>query len=96
MESYQELGLNDRQIEILSSAIPKRQYYFESSHGNSLFDLGLGPISLVFASLDSPEKKKFVLELSKRYQGFEWIKEFLKHFELAWAIDIIEARFVDD
>ena len=38
---YRRFGLNDRQIEILSRATPKRDYYCQSRRGNRLFELGL-------------------------------------------------------
>ena len=40
---YRRFGLNDRQIEILARATPKRDYYCQSRRGNRLFELGLGP-----------------------------------------------------
>lgn len=42
---YRNFGLNDRQIEIVARAIPKRAYYCQSRRGNRLFALGLGEIS---------------------------------------------------
>src|SRR3546814_10805325 len=47
---YQRFGLNDRQIEIIASATPKRDYYCQSALGNRLFDLGLGPVAFAFAA----------------------------------------------
>ncbi|MFP5454329.1 MAG: conjugal transfer protein TrbE, partial [Alphaproteobacteria bacterium] len=41
---YERFGLNDRQIEILSRATPKRDYYCQSRRGNRLFELGLGDV----------------------------------------------------
>src|SRR3546814_398973 len=41
--AYERFGLNDRQIELVSHATPKRQYYLQSARGNRLFELGLGP-----------------------------------------------------
>ena len=38
---YRRFGLNDRQIEILARATPKRDYYCQSRRGNRLFELGL-------------------------------------------------------
>ena len=40
---YERFGLNARQIEILSLAAPKRDYYAQTARGNRLFELGLGP-----------------------------------------------------
>ena len=42
MAIYRRFGLNDRQIEILARATPKRDYYCQSRRGNRLFELGLG------------------------------------------------------
>jgi len=39
--AYERFGLNDRQIELVSRATPKRQYYLQSARGNRLFELGL-------------------------------------------------------
>src|SRR3546814_2949257 len=40
-QAYERFGLNDRQIELISRATPKRQYYLQSARGNRLFELGL-------------------------------------------------------
>ncbi len=47
---YERFGLNARQIEILSRATPKRDYYCQSRRGNRLFELGLGEVALAFAA----------------------------------------------
>ena len=38
---YEGFGLNSRQIEIVATAQPKRDYYYQSRLGNRLFDLDL-------------------------------------------------------
>jgi type IV secretion system protein VirB4 len=45
-EAYLKLGLTEREIEIIGSAIPQREYYFHSSLGKRKFTLDLGPIAL--------------------------------------------------
>ena len=50
--AYRQMGLSDRQIEILSFAIPKRNYYYMSALGQRLFDVGLGPTALSFVGND--------------------------------------------
>jgi Type IV secretory pathway, VirB4 components len=45
---YKAFGLNDRQIEIIAKAKPKRQYYYSSPEGSRLFDLGLSPLELAY------------------------------------------------
>ena len=50
---YRRFGLNDRQIEILARATPKRDYYCQSRRGNRLFELGLGPVALALCAASS-------------------------------------------
>ena len=51
---YAGFGLNDQQIRIIGSATPKREYYYQSTAGNRLFELGLGPIGLAAVGAASP------------------------------------------
>src|SRR3546814_5729853 len=45
-QAYERFGLNDRQIELIARATPKRHYHLQSARGNRLFELALGPIAL--------------------------------------------------
>jgi type IV secretion system protein TrbE len=51
---YQGFGLNAQQLRIIASATPKREYYYQASAGNRLFELGLGPIALAAVGASSP------------------------------------------
>ena len=53
-ELYEGFGLNAQQLRIVASATPKRDYYYQSSAGNRLFELGLGPIGLAAVGAASP------------------------------------------
>jgi type IV secretion system protein TrbE len=48
---YEGIGLNRRQIQILATALPKRQYYVLSPLGRRLINLGLGPVTLSFVGI---------------------------------------------
>jgi hypothetical protein len=50
---YRRFGLNDRQIEILARATPKRDYYCQSRRGNRLFELGLSEVGLALCAASS-------------------------------------------
>jgi type IV secretion/conjugal transfer VirB4 family ATPase len=52
---YEALGLNARQIELISTATPKRDYYLVSRSGARMFELGLGPAALAFVGASKPE-----------------------------------------
>jgi type IV secretion system protein VirB4 len=66
-EAYKQIGLSDRQMEILSYAIPKRQYYYSSPLGQRLFDLGLGPVALSFVGAAGKDDLRLGRELSYLY-----------------------------
>jgi type IV secretion system protein VirB4 len=51
---YEGFGLNAQQLAIVAGATPKREYYYQSSAGNRLFELGLGPIALAAVGASSP------------------------------------------
>ncbi len=74
--AYRKIGLTDRQIEILSFAIPKRQYYYSSPNGQRLFDLGLGPVALSFLGASGKEDLTTVRQLVDLY-GDDWPAEWL-------------------
>ena len=57
-DQYTQFGLNNKQLEIIANAIPKREYYCQSFYGNRLFELGLGPITLSLCASSSPEDIK--------------------------------------
>src|SRR3989449_8223040 len=49
---YHDLGLNEREVAIITRATPKRHYYLKSPRGSRLFELGLGPVALSFLAAD--------------------------------------------
>ena len=69
---YQMIGLNHVQIDMISRATPKRQYYAISAEGNRLFDMALGPVALSFAAQSGANVKKEV-QLMKHKYGAQWI-----------------------
>ncbi|MDM9621882.1 conjugal transfer protein TrbE [Rhizobium sp. S96] len=70
-EFYERIGFNERQIEIVSNAIPKREYYVATPDGRRLFDMSLGPLALSFVGASGKEDLKRVRAL-KAEHGHEW------------------------
>src|SRR5205807_3748030 len=60
MAIYRRFGLNDRQIEILARATPKRDYYCQSRRGNRLFELGLGEIALALTAASAKSDQALI------------------------------------
>lgn len=81
---YYQLGLNEKQIELLSLATPKKHYYYQSSLGNSLFSLALNELALAFCS-DTSSAMKLVDEPN-------FVEEFLLRKNLNWANEILGLR----
>ena len=86
---YERFGLNDRQIEILSRATPKRDYYCQSRRGNRLFDLGLGEIALAFAAASSKSDQIRIGELMAAHGQQQFAAAWLRHRGLIWAADLL-------
>ncbi|MDR6398334.1 VirB4 family type IV secretion/conjugal transfer ATPase [Herbaspirillum seropedicae] len=73
---YRRMGLNSRQIEILASAVPKRQYYYVSENGRRLYDLALGPLALAFVGASDKEAVAAIKSLEIKY-GEGWVNQWL-------------------
>ena len=73
---YRRMGLNTRQIEILATAVQKRQYYYVSENGRRLYDLALGPLALAFVGASDKESIAAIKSLESKF-GHEWVGEWL-------------------
>jgi type IV secretion system protein VirB4 len=87
---YERFGLNDRQIEILSVAAPKRDYYAQTARGNRLFELGLGPVALTLCGASSPDDQKLVDHCMQEDPASGFATRFLTAKGLTWAADLIQ------
>ena len=85
---YRRFGLNDRQIEILARATPKRDYYCQSRRGNRLFELGLGPVALAFCAASSKADQAAIARIETEHRSEDFATAWLRHRGLAWAADI--------
>ncbi|AYD05306.1 conjugal transfer protein TrbE [Neorhizobium sp. NCHU2750] len=76
-EFYERLGFNERQIEIVASGIPKREYYVATPEGRRLFDMSLGPIALSFVGASGKEDLKRIRALHLEH-GNQWPAKWLE------------------
>ena len=74
---YVRMGLNSRQIDIIASAIPKRDYYYVSEKGRRLYSLALGPLALAFVGSTDKESIDLIQELDAIH-GESWVQEWLR------------------
>ncbi len=89
---YQAFGLNNRQIEIIQQAIPKRDYYYHSELGTRLFRLDLGVIAKAFLCVNDKEKiQQFDATVSR--ENSEWVLEWLKINNLHEAAEFVSKHY---
>jgi type IV secretion/conjugal transfer VirB4 family ATPase len=88
-DAYERFGLNDRQIELVSRATPKRQYYLQSARGNRLFELGLGPIALALCGAADPASQARIDAMIAEGGQADFAARFLVGAGLDWAADIL-------
>lgn len=74
---YKQIGLNTRQIQILSTATPKRQYYVIHPDGRRLFELGLSGAELAFSGASGKKDIARINELRNAI-GDAWPAQWLR------------------
>lgn len=73
---YEVLGCNGTEINIISDATKKRDYYYKSPVGRRLFSLGLQPVTLAFVGASGKASVKEAMALEDQYGG-EWPAEWI-------------------
>jgi type IV secretion/conjugal transfer VirB4 family ATPase len=91
---YRRFGLNDRQIEILARATPKRDYYCQSRRGNRLFELGLGEVALAFTAASSKADQAAIADVLVTHGRAGFAPAWLRCKGLEWAAELLEPQFV--
>ena len=85
---YKRFSLNERQIEIIAGATPKRDYYYTSPNGNRLFSLALGEIGLAYCAATGDEDIKRVGPiLSGSPEDFN--RDYLDMKRLEWVPEMM-------
>jgi type IV secretion system protein VirB4 len=86
---YRRFGLNDRQIEILARATPKRDYYCQSPRGNRLFELGLGEIALALTAASAKSDQALIARVLQDFGRDGFLAGWLAARGIPWAADLI-------
>ncbi|MFN3945804.1 MAG: conjugal transfer protein TrbE [Allosphingosinicella sp.] len=83
--AYERFGLNERQVELIARATPKRDYYLQSRRGNRLFDLDLGPIALALCGASDPDSQRLIDAILAAHGRSGFLPAFLETRGLGWA-----------
>jgi type IV secretion system protein VirB4 len=86
---YRRFGLNDRQIEIIARAMPKRDYYCQSRRGNRLFELGLSDVALALCAASSKTDQAAIAKIVAEHGANGFLPAWLRHRGVSWAADLI-------
>jgi type IV secretory pathway VirB4 component len=92
MAIYRSFGLNDRQIEILARATPKRDYYCQSRRGNRLFELGLGDVALAFTAASSKSDQAAIARILAEHGRDGFAAAWLRHKGFDWGADLLAPK----
>ncbi|PAQ06573.1 conjugal transfer protein TrbE [Mesorhizobium temperatum] len=87
--AYERFGLNERQIELIARATPKRHYYLQSRRGNRLFELGLGPIALALCGTSDPATQTLIDTILSEHGQDSFASRFLSARGLDWAAELL-------
>jgi len=88
-EAYARFGLNERQIELIAAAQPKRDYYLQSRRGNRLFELGLGPVALAFCAASAAADQALIDRVLAEAGPECFAEAWLRAKGLDWAADLL-------
>jgi len=86
---YRRFGLNDRQIEILARATPKRDYYCQSRRGNRLFELGLSEVALALCATSAKTDQAAIARILAEHGRTDFLAAWLRERGVDWAADLI-------
>ena len=86
---YRRFGLNDRQIDILARATPKRDYYCQSRRGNRLFELGLSEVGLALCAASSKSDQTLIASIVAEHGREGFLAAWFNARGVSWAVDIL-------
>ena len=75
---YESLGLNEREIELIQTALPKLHYYVTSPLGRRLISLGIGKVALSFVGVSGAEERgaaEVAMEQNPRSWQSDWLRK---------------------
>lgn len=99
---YRQFGLNERQLQILMEAAPKRDYYLTSPVGNRLFSLGLGPVALAYCGATGKKEQARAMQLYREHGPERFNEAYIAdlvqrtrddagHSPVSWALDFLRS-----
>lgn len=89
---YQAFGFNEQEIQIIKNAIPKQDYFYQSTLGKRLFRLDLNPLSQAFLCVS--EKHDFdQFDALYNANNPEWVLSWLRYRQLDQWADFAKSQY---
>ena len=88
-EICRRFGLNDRQMEILARATPKRDYYCQSRRGNRLFELGMSEVGLALCAASAKSDQTLIAQIVAEHGRGGFLAAWLRERGVEWAAKLI-------
>jgi type IV secretion/conjugal transfer VirB4 family ATPase len=79
---YEYAGLNSREIELLQTGTPKRDYYVVQRLGRRMISFRLGPVALAFLGVSGQKDRARIDALAREY-GDDWISVWMHERKVA-------------
>lgn len=76
---YEKFGLNETEIGMVKSLVPKKEYYYKSSLGSRIFDLKLSPLEAAFYTATSKQDQLKAAEM-KNLASDDFVEQW-KHLK---------------
>jgi type IV secretion/conjugal transfer VirB4 family ATPase len=83
-DAYRSFGLSEAEIRLLSAAEPARDYYYRSPRGRRLFSFAMGPATLAFVGMSSPEDQGFLDRMVREHAPSDFTRAVLEYRGVPW------------
>jgi type IV secretion system protein VirB4 len=74
---YDRVGLNDTELNLIQTALPKQHYYVLSPVGRRLISLGIGRVALSWVGVNGREERQLVESVMEKFPD-TWRSEWLR------------------
>ena len=75
---YESFGLNQTQLEILATATPKQDYYYQSREGTRLFELALTDVELALVGSGNPNDQRLINQVLEEHGSESFAQHYLR------------------
>jgi len=91
---YDRVGLNDTELNLIQTSVPKQHYYVLSPMGRRLISLGIGRVALSWVGVNGREERQLVESVMEKFPD-SWRSEWLRLRGLPKWADYLDRMEVD-